>query len=325
MAAASHEGTAVLTDPLQQPPAGFVSRAEHDALRAAHSVILHRWAIVALLVFGAVAFVAYSGRRDYEEFKAARAAEKAVRAVASPGAPPQPIVIQVPTVPVIQPTGFLGRGGGSGQTFNRREVKSAQQKPGEARNTDTKSGAHTVVKCPTGDPAVTVTVNANSGMTTTYACPPAPPPPPNVTRFDPPTGKDAKAFEGQFRIHLADYDILGKLDPPRTRTGLHYAFLVPKGGGDMATKLDEEPRSTWAWGRHFELYGEVFRQQSFGIGTAGAAVPPPGFGAAAGAALDAFRYKDLHAQPLVEGGWAPGGAFVKLGIRTPLCIGAECP
>lgn len=311
------------TDP---PPAGFVSRAEHDALRAAHSVILHRWAIVALLVIVAVAFVAYSGRRDYEESKAARAAEKAVRAVASPGAPPQPIVIQVPTVPVIQPTGFLGRGGGSGKAFTPRRVKAEQTKTATVRQTDAKSGAVTVVICPTGEPTRAMATDARGIATTTYACPPPPPLPPNVTRWDPPTGKDAKAFEEQFRIHLADYDILGKLDPPRTRTALHYAFLVPKGGGDMATKLDEEPRSTWAWGRHFEFYGEVFRQQSFGIGTAGAAVPPPGFGVAAGAALDAFRYKDLHAQPLVEGGWAPGGGFVKLGVRAPLCVGgAECP
>lgn len=93
----------------------------------------------------------------------------------------------------------------------------------------------------------------------------------------------------------------------------------------MATKLDEEPRSTWAWGRHFELYGEAFRQQSFAVGTAGLPVPPPGFGITVGAVLDAFRHNDTHFQPLIEGGWVPGGAMVRVGARVPLCVGAECP
>jgi hypothetical protein len=232
----------------------------------------------------------------------------------------------VPTVPVVQPTGFLGRGGGSGQQFKRRQAPSATTKAAEARQTDPKSGAETVVYCPTGEPTKTTATNAKGIATTTFACPPAPAPPPNVTRFDPPTGRDRDAYEKYYRISLADYDTVGEIDAPRSRTHRKWGLFAPAhGDGDVIAKLHENPRDDWAWGRHFELYGEAFRQQALGIGPGGVAAGQPGYGAAGGAVLDAFRFRDWHFQPLLEGGWVAGTGYVRIGARVPLCIGAECP
>jgi hypothetical protein len=286
---------------------------------------MHRILIVVLLVAGGLGFLFYSGYRDFEQYKAARAAEQVVRSAAALGVAPQPIVIQVPSAPVVQPTGFFGRGGGSGQAFNRRQDADATTKPGEARQTD-KTGAVTVVYCPTGEPTKATATDTKGVVTTTFACPPVPPPPPNVTRFDPPTDKDRKAIEALYpKTPLAKFDLLGTFDAKRTRTDRHYGIFLPASGGDIDVELHEDPRSTWAWGHHFELYGEAFRQQPFGVGSGGVAVGQPGYGAAAGAVLDAFRYKELHFQPLLEGGWAAGAGYLRIGVRAPLCVGAECP
>ncbi len=317
-----------------EPHPSFISRAEHDAAVAAHRIALHRTAILFLVVAGVIAWFSYAVYRDLRQSEAVHVAEKALRATAAPGASPQPIVIQVPTAPVIPPSGFFGRGGGSGQTFTRRQEKPTATKPAEAHQTDPKSGAETVVYCPTGEPTKATATDAKTGtVTTTFACPPAPPPPPNVTRFDPPTDKDRKAIEELFpKTPLKDFDLLGgPFDAPRTRTRLRYAAFVPKAGGDLDIELHQDPRSDWAWGRHFELYGEAFRQQSFGVGPSacagavGCIAGQPGYGAALGGLLDAFRYKDAHFQPLLEGGWVAGAGYVRIGARVPVCIGAECP
>jgi hypothetical protein len=316
---------------------GLISRAEHDASMAAHRLWAHRVAFVLILAIVAALWFAYAVRRDYIQGEAVHAVEKAAAAAALArvaGSIPAPAPAQQVSTDIIGlPRSIVDKllNRPAAPAFaNRPPAKPPRQEP-PTKSQPAKAGDITQVTCPPPDvPMVTATVDQKTGATTTFYTCPTPAPVPNVTRLDPTSTKAGDSFEAKYRetpteALLADFDVLGEINPPRGRLYHTYGLLLPKAGGRVVAREYTEPRSTLAWGHHFEVYGEAFRQQAFGVSTAGVAAGQPGYGAALGAVLDAFRYKDAHFQPLLEGGWVAGVGYVRIGARVPVCIGAECP
>ena len=323
-----------MSDQDQQAPS-FISRAEHDVAMAAHRIALHRMAIVFLVVAAGVAWFSYAVYRDFRQSEAVHAAEKvaAVAGAASKaGVPPaaaaaQQVSTDVIALPRSMVDKLLNRPAQS--SFLPRQQDAPKQAP-PVKTTDAKTGNVTLVYCPPpGEATATATTDPKTGVVTTaYTCP-TPPPIPNVTRLDPVSTKSGDAFVAKYREYeteplLADYDVLGEILAQRTRGDQSFALLLPKGGGRIVGRRHVDPRPNLEWGHYFELYGTLFRQQTFNS-QALTAPSIQGYGGALGINLDAFRYKEMHFQPYGEVSFVSPAVELRYGIRIPVCVGAVCP